>query len=99
MMHEEQAPQSGKCFKVNVHHNFDDGPREHEFHVEDWWDRLTGTSWKQADGNPGAMWYAMRTANPELNIGFDDEVLYGHLKSPGGLGMLIHVSELGEEVQ
>lgn len=96
MIHEEPAPQSGKAYKVSVHHNTL-GEGEFVFYVEDWWDRLTGKSWKWSDSNPAALWFAMRTGM-KGTVPTDDEVLYGHLQSPGGLGMLIHVSELEGEV-
>lgn len=62
-----------------------------EFHVEDWWDRLTGGSWQTATGNPAALQYAMRSGFNGLPI--DDEVVYGKI---GPFGHLVHVSELGQ---
>lgn len=61
------------------------------FRVEDWWDRVAGKSWMFSDGNPAAMEYAIRGGVDGLP--FDDEVVYG--KEVGGLGHLVHVSELG----
>jgi hypothetical protein len=60
------------------------------FVVEDWWDRLTGGSWMNAEGNPAALQYAMRSGFNGLPA--DDEVVYGKI---GAFGHLVHVSELG----
>jgi hypothetical protein len=60
-----------------------------EFVVEDWWDRLTGSSWGVAQGNPAALKYAMRAGLGGLPV--DDEVVYGKIR---GLGHIVHVSEL-----
>lgn len=62
--------------------------------IEDWWDVLTGGSWMTADGNFAALHYAMRTGMLH-NIPFDNEVYYGHI---GGLGHLVHASEIGERL-
>lgn len=59
--------------------------------VEDWWDRVSGSSWAFSRGNPAALMYAVRIAfcgTPD-----DDEVVYG--KDEFGLGHLLHVTELG----
>ena len=61
--------------------------------VEDWWDRLAGKSWMVCDGNPACMLYAIRGGFGGLPA--DNEVVYGKIN---GLGHLIHVSELGEEL-
>lgn len=60
-----------------------------EYVVEDWWDRVAGMSWMDANGNPAAVLYAMRAGFGGLPT--DDEVVYGHI---GGYGNLVHVSEL-----
>jgi len=60
-----------------------------EYRVEDYWHVLTGGSWQFADGNPAALQYAIRAAANNLPI--DNEVLYGKI---GGLGHLVHVSEI-----
>ena len=60
-----------------------------DFVVEDWWDRVSGSSWMDAIGNPAAMIYAIRSG--VMMIPLDDEVVYGKVD---GLGHLVHVSEL-----
>ena len=60
--------------------------------IEDWWDRVTGGSWMDANGNPAAMLYGIRSGI--LGLPADDEVLYGKI---GGLGILVHISELSPE--
>lgn len=96
MIHETEAPQSGKVFSLKGVEHPINGPVE-KYYVEDWWDRLTGGSWMFAEGNPAALQYAMRSGLKGLPI--DNEALYGHIESPGGLGMIIHVSELREEIK
>lgn len=60
-----------------------------EYQVEDWWDRVSGKSWTDSDGNPAALEYAFRAGATNLPI--DDEVLYGKI---GSLGHLVHISEV-----
>lgn len=62
------------------------------FYVEDWWDRVYGDSWMNANGNFAALNYAVRVATNGLPL--NDEVVYG--KDDYGLGHLVHVSELGD---
>lgn len=89
-MHNEQHAQSNKAVEVRLV----DGSVIEAFRIEDWWDRLTGTSWMFSDGNPAAMIYAMRSAG---GLPLDDEVVYGK-DIMSGLGHLVHVSEIGEVV-
>lgn len=60
-----------------------------KYHVEGYWDTLTGGSWMFADGNPACMNYAIRSAHGGLPL--DNEVLYGKI---GPFGFLVHVSEI-----
>ena len=60
-----------------------------EIVIEDWWVNVYGGSWMNANGNPAAMIYGMRSGFNGLPT--DNEVLYGKL---GGYGVLIHVSEI-----
>lgn len=61
----------------------------HEFLVEDWNDRLFGQSWMDYEGHPASLAYAVRGAMAGLPT--DNEVVYGKV---GGLGHLVHVSEI-----
>lgn len=61
------------------------------FRVEDWWENVYGCSWMVANGNPAAMAYAVRIGLKDVSVPFDNNVLYGKI---GGMGFLIHVSEL-----
>jgi hypothetical protein len=63
------------------------------FRVEDYWDRAAGISWKNAEGNPACLIYAMRTGTQNFRVPMNDEVLYGKI---GNSGNLIHVLELEE---
>lgn len=65
-----------------------------EYHIEDYWDRIAGVSWMDADGNPACLHYAIRSATE--GIPTDNNVLYGKI---GALGYLVHISELGEEIK
>lgn len=62
---------------------------DHEFHIEDWNDRLFGRSWMDMQGHPASLAYAMRSAVAGLPL--DNEVVYGKVQ---GLGHLVHVSEI-----
>lgn len=61
-----------------------------EYELEDWWDRLTGGSWMDAEGNPAALKYAFRSGLL-AQLPLDNEVVYGHVN---GFGHLVHVSEI-----
>ena len=62
-----------------------------EYHVEDYWDTLTGESWMFSNGNPACMNYAVRSAKAGLPL--DNNVLYGKI---GAFGFLVHTSEVEE---
>ncbi|RYJ05015.1 MAG: hypothetical protein EON52_13755 [Actinomycetales bacterium] len=92
MKHEQAHELAGKAVAVTVRHDRDgEATREVVFVVEDWWDRVYGDSWMNANGNPAAMLYGIRGGFAGLPV--DDEVVYGHV---AGAGQLVHVSELGE---
>ena len=59
------------------------------FRIEDWWDHLSGASWREAEGNPAALQYAVRAMIKGLPA--NDDVVYGKV---GALGYLLHVSEV-----
>lgn len=68
------------------------------YRIDDWWDKLTGMSWQDSNGNPAAMSYAMRTATAHATesgkpIPWDDDVVYG-TNLDSNMGHLVHVSEL-----
>lgn len=97
-MHTEQHPLSGKT--VTLNETAQDPARGMvevvmHYRIEDWWDLLTGESWMGIDGNPATMQYIKRTALAN-HVPVDDEVVYGHI---GGIGHLVHVSELGDVVE
>lgn len=65
-----------------------------EFVIEDWCENVLGCSWMNANGNPAALEYAMRSGLNGKNNAvptFSDDVLYGKI---GGLGHLFHINEL-----
>lgn len=88
-MHTEAHPQAGQTVTVKMrgHPRMDDG--EYDYRIEDWWDRLTGGSWMNANGNMAAMGYAMRNGMSGLPL--DDDVVYGKI---GPFGHLVHISEI-----
>ena len=83
LIHPEPHPRAGETVTLT------DGD---QFHVEDYWDRVSGGSWMHAVGNPACLKYAVHSAKKSLPI--DNEVLYGKI---GGLGYLVHVSEINEQ--
>lgn len=87
MIHEQSSPLRGK--RVLIKDTCGQYGGE-EFHVEDWWDRVSGSSWKSTTANPACISYLMRLAG-NSGIPIDDEVLYGKI---GAFGHLIHISEL-----
>ena len=85
--HAEPHPLAGQTVKltgVTI-----DGEADPLYRVEDWWDRVSGSSWMYAEGNPAALKYAMRSAMAHLPL--NDEVVYGKV---GPLGHIVHVNEL-----
>jgi len=84
-IHTEPHPWAGKTIPIDI-----PGIGVGEFRIEDWWDRVSGSSWAAAPGNPAAIKYAERSG-PADSIPFDDEVVYGKF---GAFGHLVHVSEL-----
>ena len=62
------------------------------FRVEGLWTDITGVSWRDSDGNPAAMQYAVRSA--VNNLPYDDNVYYGKI---GAFGHLVHASEIEVE--
>lgn len=90
MLHENPHPLAGQTVKIKTQGKlYGHNELEHEFHVEDWWDRVSGGSWMNAGGNLAAIGYGMRSGLSGLPL--DNEVVYGKVK---GLGYLIHVSEI-----
>ncbi|GAB3518490.1 hypothetical protein [Emticicia fontis] len=88
MIHKSESPLADKKVKIKPESNLSGG----EILIEDWWDRVSGRSWKNSNGNPAAMGYAVRSAGSHfINIPSDDEVLYGKI---GIMGYIVHVSEL-----
>ncbi len=81
MIHQEKSTLAGKNVKLKCGNTID---------IEDWWDRLSGKSWMDMNGNPACIKYAVRVSTDNLPL--DDEVLYGHTED--GLGNLVHINEL-----
>ena len=95
MIHNEPSPLAGKTviLKDSVVHLQYPNIGGSEFRVEDWWDRVYGSSWMDATGNPAALVYAMRTGLENRHVPTDNEVVYGKY---GPFGCLIHVCEIEE---
>jgi hypothetical protein len=85
MSQRTRSPLAGQTVKIRADVDRIGGQ---EYRVEDWWISVFGGSWMDARGNPAALAYAVRTAG---STPIDDEVLYGKI---GGLGFLVHVSEI-----
>ena len=93
-MHASAHPLAGKTVKLNLKKGGEELAEGGDtYRIEDWWDRVAGKSWMDANGNPVAMNYGIRSGLSGLPI--DNEVVYGKI---GPFGHLIHVSELGDPV-
>lgn len=92
-MHTESHPLAGQTVVLsNAEDPFGYVVTGAQFRVEDYWDKITGSSWMTAAGNPAAMKYAIRTGSTtSYEVPLDDEVVYGKI---GPFGHLVHVSEL-----
>lgn len=65
-----------------------------EFIIEDWCENVLRCSWMNANGNPVALEYAIRTAMHGDNNNvpmLSEDVLYGKI---GGFAHLFHMNEL-----
>lgn len=93
MLHETASPLAGKKVKIKDQANELGGKL---ILVEDWWDRIAGKSWMNCDGNPACLNYAMRTGLSRVHVPTNNEVVYGKI---GGLGHLIHITELEEQTE
>ena len=93
-MHKESSSLVGKTVRIKKSSKHFQQPKfgGGEYRVEDWWDKLTGKSWMNSNGNPACMVYGRRGADNCLPI--DDEVVYGKMN---GLGHLVHISEIETE--
>jgi hypothetical protein len=91
-IHDKSSPLAGQTVTIrdsSVHPQIKDFGGS-EFHVEDWWDIVSGgKSWKQMIGNFACLFYKARLEQNGLPD--DDNVLYGKIK---GLGYLVHVDEI-----
>ena len=92
MLHDSEHPLSGKTVKIKVKAPLFQQPgEEFNYKIEDWWDRVYGDSWMNANGNLAAIGYAIRSGSSNQQIPTDDNVVYGKID---GLGYLIHTSEI-----
>jgi hypothetical protein len=90
MNQRDPSPLAGQTVKVRPVKPYENLVEDAEYHVEDWWQNVYGSSWMFAQGNPAALIYAMRTGVGG-GVPIDDEVLYGKI---GSFGYLVHVSEV-----
>ena len=67
---------------------------DQEYKVEDYWENVSGNSWMKGWGIPACLVYGCRVVIAELPL--NDEVVYG--KTRDGLGHIVHVTELGGEL-
>jgi hypothetical protein len=98
MIHKTDHPLAGQ--KVSLNQTCGDPVRNmvragEVLEISNWVDRMDdlGKSWMDLDNNWAAIHYAMRSGTQGLPL--DNEVVYGHI---GGLGHMVHVSELGDPV-
>jgi len=88
IVHQEPHPQAGQTVWV-LAAGLSAVPLQ--YRLEDWWDRINGQTWGEANGNIAAMNYAMRAGS--VGLPFNDEVVYGKIDH---LGYLVHITELRE---
>lgn len=93
----EKCKYAGKMVKIKngVGKGFQVGDMSGmDFTIEDWCENVLGCSWMNANGNPAALEYAVRSAlngfNNDVST-FSNDVVYGKV---GILGHLFHVNEL-----
>lgn len=93
MIHNSESTLAGKTVKIKPHVKHFQNPdfSGSDYRVEDWWDRLSGKSWRDCNGNLACMVYGLRAGMAEPRIPNDDEVLYGKV---GYSGHLVHISEI-----
>lgn len=84
-IHEEPHPQADQTVRVIFKGTNDTV----DFVLEDWWDRVNGSSWRNSGFNYAASNYAIR--NDVNRLPSDDEVVYGKI---GPFGHIIHESEI-----
>ena len=83
-IHDKKSPYAGRCVEIRS------GRLAGQYVlVEDWWDRVSGKSWKGMVGHAGVLDYAIRAGHDRVPP--DDEVLYGKV---GVTGKILHVSQL-----
>ncbi len=85
---EEHEDRKGKTYKIKS-----GAYKDNDYRVEDTVMNVLGRSWIDHKGNAGCIEYMVRMVQDGLPI--DNNVYYGKI---GGLGHIIHESELGEEV-
>jgi hypothetical protein len=85
MMHSERHPLAGSVVAVFPQAAL----HELEFHLEDWWDRVSGKSWQGVPATVTELSYSRRVSAEGLPP--DDEVVFGRIYDSGHL---MHVSEL-----
>lgn len=88
-IHDEPSPLAGMTVKVKAGIEHVQVQGGDDYHVEDWWDRVSGKSWMFCDGNFACMNYGMHAGLSGLPT--DNDVLYGKV---GGFGVLLHISEI-----
>ena len=89
-MHARPHPLAGRVVRLPADMGSGaDGLGGQEFRIEDWWDHMTGASWREATDIPAVLQYEVRALTKGLPG--NDDVIYGKV---GALGYLLHVSEV-----
>lgn len=90
MIHKEKSKYAGKTVLLKKQANELGGKA---ILIEDWVDRIGSNpkSWKDTDNYPCLNYHIRATNSKEIEIPFDDEVLYGKID---GLGYVVHVNEI-----
>ena len=85
MIHNEPHPLAGSVVSIS----FVGESHLFEFHLEDWWDRVSGKSWRVAPTVLVEWKYASYVEAHGMPL--DDDVVYG---KSHGVSLLVHVSEI-----
>lgn len=88
MLHDKSHELAGKTVRLADHAPGFGGAL---FHVEDYWDKLTGRPWHDSPGNMACIDYAFRLGQSNRPLPPDNEILYGKVN---GYGKLFHVSDI-----
>lgn len=90
MVHDEESPLAGTTVKL-VHRDGENLDELVSAVVDDWWDRVQNTSWRNSNHKLATNYKWRRQV---LGLPDDDNVLYVRLNDTTNSEQLVHVSEI-----